>query len=117
MFRSIGIFALATLSLCCALAQPTPAPTPATPDADALPTGPGKEIVQKACVSCHNVRRVTAKRATKAEWNDTVDQMISRGAALSDSDADILVDYLAANFGPKTDKTTDTPPPPADTSH
>src|SRR5690349_8240270 len=72
--------------------------TATTPEA--LPPGKGKEIVQQQCISCHAVKVVTGKRATKDQWATLVDQMITRGAQVEDEDIDDLVDYLAKNFGP-----------------
>jgi mono/diheme cytochrome c family protein len=87
-------------------APATPAPT--TP-ADSLPEGPGKKIVQRMCTGCHNLKTVTAKRATHDEWASTVDLMVSRGADGSDADVDAVVKYLSKNFGPE--KTPPAAPP------
>jgi mono/diheme cytochrome c family protein len=64
-----------------------------------LPPGKGKAIVQRTCISCHALKVVTAKRASKEQWSALVDQMISRGADLNDDEVEIIVDYLARNFG------------------
>jgi polyhydroxyalkanoate synthesis regulator phasin len=72
----------------------------ASSSASDLPPGEGKAIVERTCVSCHALKVVTAKRASKEQWSTLVDQMISRGADLSDDEAEIVVDYLAKNFGP-----------------
>ena len=60
-----------------------------------LPPGEGKAIVQRTCVSCHALKVVTAKKASKEEWSVLVDQMVSRGADLNDDEIEIVVDYLA----------------------
>jgi mono/diheme cytochrome c family protein len=73
--------------------QPQPAEHP-------LPDGPGKEIVSRACVKCHSLDVVTNKRASQDEWAKTVDDMLNRGAELSDDEADKVVDYLSKNFKP-----------------
>jgi len=119
MNRLLLISTLAIVRLC-AVAQSTPAPAPAPPppaasaaeDPDFLPPGAGKDLVQKACVSCHTVRRVTATKATKEEWNRTVDKMIEHGAILTDTEADTIIQYLSANFGPPA-KTPSAPATPA----
>jgi competence ComEA-like helix-hairpin-helix protein len=77
-------------------AQKSPAPT----DAGALPDGPGKAIVIKACLSCHDAQKITSFRGSEDDWADEVNKMIGRGAILSDDDVDQVVDYLAAHFGP-----------------
>src|SRR5258708_30658905 len=64
-----------------------------------LPTGRGKAIVQRNCAGCHALKVITSKRASKEQWSTLVDQMVSRGADVSDDEIDILVEYLAENFG------------------
>lgn len=98
------------------------------PDAKVLPydeiypPGPGRDIMERTCHGCHTpnmfsynvVRRYPSGRAPKdkAGWAITVDRM-SKGVAfgvagrpsyldpalLPPKDRDILVDYLADNFG------------------
>ena len=55
-----------------------------------LPPGKGKAIVQRTCSHCHALKVVTSKRATKDQWSALVDQMVSRGADLSDDEIDTL---------------------------
>jgi polyhydroxyalkanoate synthesis regulator phasin len=90
MIRCLQLMLLATLLLLFS----------ASSSASDLPPGDGKAIVERTCVSCHALKVVTAKRASKEQWSTLVDQMISRGADLSDDEAGIVVDYLAKNFGP-----------------
>ncbi len=71
----------------------------ASANAAALPPGKGKAIVQRTCISCHALKVVTAKRASKEQWSALIDQMISRGADLNDDEVEIIVDYLGTNFG------------------
>ena len=71
----------------------------ASPHATTLPPGKGKAIVQRTCTSCHALKVVTTKRASKEQWSTLVDQMMSKGADLQDDEVDIVVDYLAKNFG------------------
>jgi cytochrome c5 len=76
----------------------------------AMPDGAGKAIVQKQCAVCHAVTVVTAKHASRSEWEQVVNQMVSRGADLSDDDIDTVLEYLTKNYGPLDQMTT----PPAD---
>jgi mono/diheme cytochrome c family protein len=71
----------------------------ASPHATTLPPGKGKAIVQRTCTSCHALKVVTTKRASREQWSTLVDQMMSKGADLEDDEVDIVVDYLAKNFG------------------
>ena len=65
-----------------------------------LPDGPGKDLVMRACVKCHNLKIITTKRPSEEEWTRSVDNMVNRGAVLSDDEADEVIDYLSHNFKP-----------------
>lgn len=73
-------------------------------DADLLPDGPGKAVVQRDCLTCHDVHTTTSKRGNEDDWANTVSQMIGRGANVSDDDANTIVEYMAAHFGPSVPK-------------
>jgi competence ComEA-like helix-hairpin-helix protein len=74
-------------------------------DENTLPPGEGQAIVQQKCASCHALKVVTGKRASRQQWSTVVDQMLTRGADVSDDEIDTLLDYLAKNFGPATGQT------------
>ncbi len=65
-----------------------------------LPDGAGKDLVMRTCVKCHNLKIITTKRASEEEWTRSVDNMVNRGAVLSDDEADEVIDYLSHNFKP-----------------
>ena len=67
----------------------------------ALPEGPGKDLVEAVCTACHTLERVVAKRATKAEWQDKVLEMLQEDPDITQQERDRIVDYLAKNFPPK----------------
>jgi len=69
-------------------------------DPNALPPGNGQAIVQQKCSTCHALKVVTGKKASRQQWSTIVDQMITRGADVPDDDIDTLVDYLSKNFAP-----------------
>jgi quinoprotein glucose dehydrogenase len=56
-----------------------------------LPDGPGKETLQKACASCHEIETVISIRRTRIGWQLSVDDMISRGAEGSDEEMSAIV--------------------------
>ncbi len=66
-----------------------------------LPKGPGMELVQTKCSACHPLALVVAKPKTQDQWEATMDQMVSRGAKLTDPEYDLISAYLTKNFGPK----------------
>lgn len=74
-----------------------------TPHATTLPPGKGKAIVEKTCASCHAIKVVTSKKASKEQWSTIVDQMLSKGADLNDDEVEIVVDYLSKNFAATKD--------------
>jgi len=78
----------------------TPAQTKSPPAEPSLPDGPGKDVILRACTQCHDLKVITSKRATEDEWAKTVNDMINRGAVLSDDEADAVIDYLSKHFKP-----------------
>jgi competence ComEA-like helix-hairpin-helix protein len=102
MIRFVASMALVSLALVSGSAQTTPA----TADTNTLPDGAGKAIVQKQCVMCHSLSVVTTKRASHTEWTQVVNQMVSRGADLSDDEIDTVIEYLSSHYGPLDQKAT-----------
>ena len=66
---------------------------------DDLPEGKGKDVFLRMCTNCHEPERATSARNSKRQWEDIVDDMVSRGAEGSDDDAEAVVSYLSRNFG------------------
>jgi competence protein ComEA len=64
-----------------------------------LPDAAGKEIVMKACANCHEIETVIGSRRTRLGWQQSVDDMISRGAEGSREEMDAVVAYLTTYFG------------------
>ena len=67
--------------------------------AEDIPDGEGKDLVLKVCTPCHGTVEFSAKRLTRKEWDDKVDNMAARGARASDEEFDAIVKYLAKYFG------------------
>jgi len=68
-------------------------------EAQQLPDGPGKAVVEKLCSDCHGLATIVGLRRTKAGWETTVDDMASRGAKGTDDEFDQVVTYLAKYLG------------------
>jgi hypothetical protein len=66
-----------------------------------LPEGKGKDLLQMICADCHGLDVITSQRATKDGWASIVDSMVSRGANGTKEQLDTIIDYLAKNFGPE----------------
>lgn len=63
---------------------------------DSLPAGAGKDVLLRACTSCHSAVLITQQRKPPEEWVKTVDKMVGWGAPLQPQEKATLVDYLAA---------------------
>ena len=63
-----------------------------------LPAGKGKELVENTCGSCHGLDVVVSQHATRDGWSSIVDYMVSRGATGTPAEIQTIVDYLAKNF-------------------
>lgn len=64
-----------------------------------LPEASGKEVVQRICTACHEIETVVGSRRTEIGWQQSVDDMIARGAEGSDEDMAAVVAYLTRYFG------------------
>ncbi len=63
-----------------------------------------KELFEDVCTSCHTLSRVKSQELTRDEWQGRIKGMISEGAALTDEEFSMIVDYLARNFGKKEEQ-------------
>ena len=68
-----------------------------------LPAGPGKELVETICSSCHSLSNVTAQQKTKTEWQLKVTEMLQEEPDVTAAERETIVNYLAASF-PKPGK-------------
>ena len=76
-----------------------PGSAEAAPSASIMPGGRGNIALMSSCTQCHGLNLITEKRQTREQWSTTVDQMQERGAEVTDEQAELIVDYLAAHFG------------------
>jgi cytochrome c5 len=83
-----------------ALAFTTTASALAQGAAAALPPGEGRDALAAACSQCHNLNIIRAMREGAEGWKRHVHNMVTRGAQLNAREADTVIAYLAANFGP-----------------
>jgi|SRR5579871_4422521 len=60
-----------------------------------------RDLYEDSCSSCHSLARVSDYALTKEEWYEETKGMISEGTVLTDEELDLLLNYLARNFGPK----------------
>jgi hypothetical protein len=62
------------------------------------------QLFLDVCTSCHDLARVRVQALSKEEWAGLIKGMVSEGAAVSDEEMDLIVDYLARHFGYKNSK-------------
>ncbi len=60
-----------------------------------------KKDFETVCTQCHELDRITARRATHDVWNTVVTRMESEGATATREQFEAIVEYLARNFPPK----------------
>ena len=66
--------------------------------AQTLPEGPGKQLVEAICSSCHSTERIEDKRWTKPQWQDKVLEMLQEEPDVTQAEREQIVDYLAKSF-------------------
>ena len=72
-----------------------------TATAQQLPAGPGLDVLNKRCVSCHESDIITSQKLSLTGWTRSVDKMARWGAVITPEERDILQKYLAQHFAPQ----------------
>ena len=67
----------------------------------ALPPGPGADVLKSRCVICHEADIITSQKLTLTGWTRSVDKMVRWGSQITTEERDVLQPYLAAHFAPK----------------
>ncbi|MEA5076823.1 MAG: cytochrome c [Coriobacteriia bacterium] len=88
------VFALVAFAGGCGGTEPeaVPEPEPTPGEATGLD---GEEILNAKCVSCHSLERVLAEDYDAVGWAAVIDDMIAKGAQLTDDEATALAEYLS----------------------
>ena len=63
----------------------------------------GEQILNASCSGCHDLRPIQTSAHDKEGWNDVVQNMLQKGADVSDADVPVLVNYLVDAHGPLPD--------------
>lgn len=66
------------------------------------PAGPGLELIQRSCISCHDIYMITSKRKTPQQWAEVMDLMAARGAEVTPEEMQVIEEYLSQNFSAAT---------------
>lgn len=88
------------MRIACALLMASLPVAMASSESPAAQHQKARELFVEACTACHTLDRVRAQRLTREEWRGTIAGMLSEGVPLTDEEMTLVVDYLAANFGP-----------------
>jgi cytochrome c5 len=70
-------------------------------NAQELPAGPGRDIVAKRCLTCHESDIIAQQRLSRTAWGRSLDKMVRWGAVVEGDERDPMLDYLAAHFAPQ----------------
>lgn len=66
----------------------------------AQPAAGARETFVKVCGACHPVETVTAQRRSRAQWQESINGMVGRGAKGTDEELSAILEYLTTQFGP-----------------
>jgi cytochrome c5 len=97
-FAAVALLAAGTTRLTAAASQ-----APATPAASAAQDEKGERLLNASCGGCHDLRPVQASARDRDGWNEVVQNMLQKGADVSDKDLPLLLDYLVEHYGPMPD--------------
>jgi mono/diheme cytochrome c family protein len=94
---AVALGSVAAASLVCAAEVKITLP----PETGTLKPGPGVELAQANCLTCHSVEYIsTQPPMPKAFWEASVKKMREKyGAPTPDDAVQKLVEYLAATYG------------------
>jgi cytochrome c5 len=63
--------------------------------------GPGAATYKRACLVCHDSDIIQQQKLSKTAWTRSVEKMMRWGAAVTDTDKEALVEYLASQHPPR----------------
>jgi virginiamycin B lyase len=66
-----------------------------------LPDGPGKAVIESACLGCHEPVRITNAGHNRQDWQNVVRMMLNVGAPVPPDQVGVVTEYLARNFPEK----------------
>jgi cytochrome c5 len=68
-----------------------------------LPAGPDRELVSRACQTCHDLSMViSAAGQTRDGWDKTIEEMITYGMRVEPNERIRMLDYLSSSLGPSS---------------
>ena len=67
----------------------------------ALPDFPGRDVLTRKCMQCHQMSMWTALRQDRKAWDSVIYRMVGRGALWTEDDIRAMAGYLARVRGPQ----------------
>lgn len=67
---------------------------------NALPEGPGRELVLQKCQTCHDISFVSRERQTRERWDGIITEMQNYGLRLTNEERAAILNYLATYLAP-----------------
>ncbi len=67
--------------------------------APGFPDAPGKEVVLKLCLQCHNYAMWSDHRQDRRGWEGVLYRMVGKGALWQEDEIKSMADYLGAAYG------------------
>ncbi|MBN2007367.1 MAG: hypothetical protein JXA21_28730 [Anaerolineae bacterium] len=58
----------------------------------------GASLLQDRCTPCHSLNTVEREKLTQEQWQQTVADMVRKGAVLSEEEQQTLIAYLAETY-------------------
>ena len=76
---------------------PAPAAAPATPQPDAV-----RVLFETTCSNCHDLSVITGQRKSREDWTVTMENMMVKGAPITDDQARQILEYLVKTYPDKS---------------
>ena len=73
-----------------------------------LPEGDGRDVTIQTCTKCHLPERVISKNMDASEWQTVMQNMVTRGASMTDDQFSTILSYLSTSFPLKLNLNTAT---------
>jgi hypothetical protein len=65
---------------------------------------PGKELLMSKCFQCHGEKMWKDLKQDRRKWEGVLYRMVGRGALWTEEEINTMAIYLAAGFGPQSEK-------------
>ena len=84
------------ISACSSAATPASTTESTTNNTTAADDTAVKALIEERCSGCHNTAIIYNANFNESRWSSVIDQMIQKGAVLSDAEKTQIIDWLLA---------------------